>query len=475
MPYPFDQIFAADPDNTEMVASNVGVLIFAPGDETKTPLPLTTLTGIPLANPVPVNDKGFGSAFMADLDQVAWEGGGYTGLFASYRGMKDEAVAARMAAEMAAAEVTKPADQAVDEGIKRADLPKQIAAGVAAQPTVAAAAAAAVDANPKIAELENSVVFNGDARLLRADETETDLGFAVTDRHDRVIFTPAPERPTEIPAYPTPDWAHWGDSMTDDAVTGADSWVTRFAGITGRDHYNGGWYSQMSAQIAARQGGLPAKVTVSGGVIPSNGAVHITATPKPVLPSSTRYVEGVLGGVPGRIQEATSGAVTFTRDAAGSATPVQAGTFFYPTASRVGAGRHITIWVGRNDVYTTPPELVVAAVRQMIDFLTPRVKRALVLEVPPAEGSSATHASVLGINNALRAAFPAEWAPVSSWLRTPAAATAAGITFTDDDQSDIAGGLTPRSFRSDGVHLNANGCRAVAKFIETEAVRRGWL
>lgn len=113
MPYPFDQIFAADPDNTEMVASNVGVLIFAPGDETKTPLPLTTLTGIPLANPVPVNDKGFGPAFMADLDQVAWEGGGFTGLFASYKGMKDEAVAARQAAEAARAAAEEAARNTV--------------------------------------------------------------------------------------------------------------------------------------------------------------------------------------------------------------------------------------------------------------------------------------------------------------------------------------------------------------------------
>ena len=35
----------------------------------------------------------------ATLDQVAWAGGGFSGLFVSYKGMKDEAVAARRAAE----------------------------------------------------------------------------------------------------------------------------------------------------------------------------------------------------------------------------------------------------------------------------------------------------------------------------------------------------------------------------------------
>lgn len=140
MPYPFDQIFAADPDNTDMVASNVGVLIFAPGDETKTPLKLTTLTGLPLANPVPVNDRGFGPAFIADLDQVAWEGGGYTGLLVSYKGLKDEAVRAANAAEA-------PADEAVDRGIQRAGLPRLIAGAVADVPAVASAAAQLAQSN----------------------------------------------------------------------------------------------------------------------------------------------------------------------------------------------------------------------------------------------------------------------------------------------------------------------------------------
>lgn len=121
MAYSFDQIFAADPATTGNVAANSSVLIFAPGDTAKTPLTITTTDGQPLANPVPTNSNGFGPAFMhATLDRVAWEGGGFTGFFAAYEGMKNEAVSARTAAESAAADASAAAV---------ADLNARIAAG----------------------------------------------------------------------------------------------------------------------------------------------------------------------------------------------------------------------------------------------------------------------------------------------------------------------------------------------------------
>lgn len=121
MTYTFDQIFAVDEANPSNVAQNATVLIFAPGDTAKTPLTLTTPAGVALANPVPVNANGFGSAFMqATLDRVAWEGGGFTGFFTSYDGMKNEAVAARDAANASALDaaasaalVSAPADAAI--------------------------------------------------------------------------------------------------------------------------------------------------------------------------------------------------------------------------------------------------------------------------------------------------------------------------------------------------------------------------
>lgn len=112
MAYTYDQVFAADPANPSNIAQNASITIFEPGDVTMTPLTITDPDGQPLANPVPVNANGFGSAFAhATLDRVAWAGGGFTGFFTSYDGMKEEAVAAREAAETAqtAAEVASNA------------------------------------------------------------------------------------------------------------------------------------------------------------------------------------------------------------------------------------------------------------------------------------------------------------------------------------------------------------------------------
>lgn len=113
MAYSFDQIFAADPSNPENVAQNSAVTIFAPGDETMTPLEITDPDGQPIANPLTTNANGFASAFAhATLDRVAWAGGSFTGFFTSYEGMKQEAIDARAAAETAAGNAGNAAESA---------------------------------------------------------------------------------------------------------------------------------------------------------------------------------------------------------------------------------------------------------------------------------------------------------------------------------------------------------------------------
>jgi hypothetical protein len=138
MAYTYEQVFAADPANPSNIAQNAAITIFAPGDVTMTPLTITDPDGQPLANPIPVNANGFGSAFAhATLDRVAWAGGGFTGFFTSYEGMKQVAVDAQAAAEAAAATAGADAAAAATAGV----------AGVAADATAAAANAATAAAN----------------------------------------------------------------------------------------------------------------------------------------------------------------------------------------------------------------------------------------------------------------------------------------------------------------------------------------
>lgn len=117
----YDPIFAADPNNPATVAKDASITIFDPADVTMAAVTITDVTGSPLTNPVVVNKNGFGPAFQhATLDRVGWSGGGFTGYFTSYEGMKlvatDAATAAAASASAAATAadlVGAPSDSAI--------------------------------------------------------------------------------------------------------------------------------------------------------------------------------------------------------------------------------------------------------------------------------------------------------------------------------------------------------------------------
>jgi hypothetical protein len=149
MAFTFDQVFAADPANPANIAQNAAITIFAPGDVTMTPLTITDPDGAPLTNPITVNANGFGSAFAhATLDRVAWAGGGFTGYFTSYEGIKNVAIAAQAAAEAAAATAGAEAAATVDAATASVIADAGAAAAAAAASATAAANSAALVGAP---------------------------------------------------------------------------------------------------------------------------------------------------------------------------------------------------------------------------------------------------------------------------------------------------------------------------------------
>lgn len=167
-PYSFKQIFAADPSNPANVATNGTILLYAPGDAAKTPLAITDLSGsLTLANPVPVNANGFGPAFLAPVDVVAWEGGGFTGTFESFEGMRDEATSARAAADSAAASAAIAATNAA------AEVDAQMAGAVADAQSAAdsAAASAALVNAPADAAVKTLIESPGSATAAALNAT----------------------------------------------------------------------------------------------------------------------------------------------------------------------------------------------------------------------------------------------------------------------------------------------------------------
>ena len=283
-----------------------------------------------------------------------------------------------------------------------------------------------------------------------------------------------------IADFPIADWACWGDSLTAEGSSG--NWAKKLATTLGVNIYNGGWGGQAFRQIAARQGATPSLMTVVGGTIPASGAVAVTTNA--YYPASNGgSVSGTLSGVPGTYTRAADGlSATFTRTASGEPVISPANAVFAPLYGTAMRDRHVVLWSGANSVYYEADQYdIIASIRPMIDYLTPRVKRVIVMEIPPSAARTLPAApgsdreKLEKYNAMLKAAFPEYFLDIASWLRTQAAATAAGIAFTAQDLTDIANGVTPTSFTTDGLHFSDAGGNAIAYRVRQEAITRGWI
>ncbi|UXM92576.1 hypothetical protein [Paenarthrobacter sp. JL.01a] len=272
-----------------------------------------------------------------------------------------------------------------------------------------------------------------------------------------------------------------GDSLTQNWASYLQPLITAL----GRTVDNIGIGGQGTGQIAARQGGSPALLTVTGNVIPASGPVSVTAYSKNLLqrPSDgTQTIDGVLAGVAGTlklVQSGTTYTYTFSRKDAGLEMPC-------PPASPFAAGFPYQdswpiIWTGRNDigagVFRVPKADIIADMKKMLGW-SRQPARALVLSVLPRAdqdtAGTAARAILDELNDALRTEFPGAWWDVAAFLRTDTAFTIAGVTKTAQDITDISNGLTPTSFRSDIVHLNATGYALLNKVLPHVLNGRGW-
>lgn len=100
--YPFEMQIAVDANSPDTVVQDGQVTITDPADATNTPIPLVDPAGVAMANPITTSRQGFIPAFQATIPHVRWSDGTYAGFLSSYKGLLDEAKAARQAAETAA-------------------------------------------------------------------------------------------------------------------------------------------------------------------------------------------------------------------------------------------------------------------------------------------------------------------------------------------------------------------------------------
>lgn len=269
----------------------------------------------------------------------------------------------------------------------------------------------------------------------------------------------------------------WGDSLTAGAGGSGGGYPTVLASLLGASTYNGGIGGQTSIQIAARQGGAPALVTVSGNTIPTSGPVAVTAISTNLVANSGNpagSITGTLAGVAGTLTSDGSAAFTFTRASGGSAVTCPPNTPFVAT-NGLGHQAHMQIlWLGRNN-YSSGTQ-VQSDIASCVTYLKTLQKHFLVLSVLNSSGEisgSSNYNQVAALNTALSTAYGGRYIDIRAYLIQHGLSDA-GITPTSQDVLDIANDVIPTSLRVDSTHLTQAGYVVVAQQVASKISALGW-
>lgn len=305
---------------------------------------------------------------------------------------------------------------------------------------------------------------------------------AFADAVDSKITAATANIPTVLP-LPTGGATHIGDSLTE--WPSATNYSIQLAALTGLNHAMEGWVNQSTPDIAARMGAIPTLLSVVSNSIPavSNAYAQVTllSVGNPVGGiRQDRRVYGSINGRPGYLWEDAAGVTRFYATAA-SAQPTSAPSpaRFIPDTGDL-FGRIVTVWTGANDVWSSgaTAEQVVSMQKAIVDKARAQAPQVLVLTVPNRStypDGTPTADKNAAINAGILAAFPAQHVDMAGHLMSAQAATDAGIAYTTQDQTDIANGVTPESFRTDNIHFNELGAKAVAAELHRQMRGRGWI
>lgn len=199
--YPYRMQLVVDPDNPRNVVAAGSVEIYDSEDTTKTTLlALKDPSGVPIPNPITSNANGFTPPFVTTSPEVLWVSGPYADYFQSYKGMRDEAVGARQAAETAAAEagaeaavVAEAAIGTATDAATAAEAAAAAAASNAAASATAAANAAALVAAPADTAIAAVISNTNSAARGALNATILDQTFPVA------VGVPKDTNPASIP------------------------------------------------------------------------------------------------------------------------------------------------------------------------------------------------------------------------------------------------------------------------------------
>lgn len=241
--------------------------------------------------------------------------------------------------------------------------------------------------------------------------------------------------------------------------------------------FNSGVGGETSVTIAARQGGNPFIVRVTGGVIPATTSPVVVTLDningQPVRPmlQGTAYWDGKLGDIDGRLSivKPNGGSTwdeanyyTFTRKTAGSQITANQPLTFYTNFGEEHRGDIQIIWAGQNGPTNTRS---IEDVKAMVQHLTGLNKKYLVISKPSSTDAQDAEWS---------AAFGPRFISIRKYM-SEFGLKEAGISPTEQDLVDIAQGKVPTSLRNDSVHWKAEANEVMGKYIFNILKELGWI
>lgn len=274
-----------------------------------------------------------------------------------------------------------------------------------------------------------------------------------------------------IPATPgTSEIAVWGDSTTSGIGSNPGmSYPEQLQSLTGRVVFNGGVSGQTSDQIAAREGGSPALLTLPNNTLPASGSVVVSdQSTFPVSADGPGPIAGSLGGVHGTLsyQASSTPRLVFTRDSTGTAVAIPAQTAFLPDT--FGRESQINVfWMGQNNFYE--PSQVKNDIANSIGFLS--TEKFIVLSILNAESEgigTPAYNAIIQLNTELAQAYPNNYIDIRKILID------AYDPANPQDVRDFNNDTPPASLRNDNEHLNDAGYRIVAQQVAAFIAAKNW-
>ncbi|CAE6692593.1 SGNH/GDSL hydrolase family protein [Paraburkholderia nemoris] len=276
----------------------------------------------------------------------------------------------------------------------------------------------------------------------------------------------------------------FGDSLTAGAGGTTGGWPAILGTLLTRSVTKVAVGGQNAMQIGSRQGGVPILLTVANNTIPASGGVAVTAySVTPITSQGPGTIHGTLFGVPGTLSATFNGdgsisAYAFTRDAAGSAVQIDAGTAFLIDLNDHDSDIAI-YWYGRNDYPTGVSDFVSAgnnirnALAASIAIQKPAQKRFVIIGVTNGDRTNehkgeTIYNAIVQTNRDLRALYPRNFIDVRTLL------VRAYDPSQAQDVIDFGNDVPPSSLRSDPIHLNDAGYRIVAQAVANLINQNGW-